>query len=402
MDQLEGERDQMDPNLVLLHTLATMSMSAIEDLDHDDPYEKVQWDEDLTERYLCIVPTQIHPIATGTGMYLRLSGYLCEVDPETESVDARRVTMSLPSRITKRMGADPENFPMKADPVDDAVVFMIITQYYGREEVQKSVLLAYCAAGIYDSSDARVGQEIKRALDDHEYKHDSAWMVNVLGVYAISKAFPKAQATKEAIDNLKRLASSKGGRLVLNCSGTECIVHCLSFPRGVSCNPQDYWADQYMFDRARSMSDIVAQDRSEARKTSRFLAILIIVTLFVPHSLEISRLNHLDNSYIRYSVFAVFWAIVHENGSTIAGPYSSTFFEFLSIPTLLFGVLFIPLYILVIITQSRFIKGTTTKRSILRVIGLALIIQAFLQSAFFSYQLDGHTLYQFHYQSFTH
>ena len=133
---LEDEREQMDPNLVLLHTLATMSMSAIENLDHNEPYEKVQWDEDLTERYLCIVPTQIHPIATGSGMYLRLWGYLCEFDPETESVDARRVTISLPSMITKQMGANPESFSMKADPADDAVVFMIITQYYGREEFE--------------------------------------------------------------------------------------------------------------------------------------------------------------------------------------------------------------------------------------------------------------------------
>ena len=133
---LEDEREQMDPNLVLLHTLATMSMSAIENLDHDEPYEKVQWDEDLTERYLCIVPTQIHPIATGSGMYLRLWGYLCEFDPETESVDARRVTISLPSMITKQMGANPESFSMKADPADDAVVFMIITQYYGQEEFE--------------------------------------------------------------------------------------------------------------------------------------------------------------------------------------------------------------------------------------------------------------------------
>ena len=46
------------------------------------------------------------------------------------------MTMSLPSRITKRMGADPENFSMKTDPVDDAVVFMIVTQYYGREEFE--------------------------------------------------------------------------------------------------------------------------------------------------------------------------------------------------------------------------------------------------------------------------
>ena len=128
------EQEQMDPNLVLLHTLATMSMSAIEDLDHDEPFEKVQWDEDLAERHLCIVPTQIHPIATGSGMYLRLWGYLCEFDPESESVSGRRVTMSIPTRLRKRMGADPESFSMKADPVDDAVVFMIITQYHGREE----------------------------------------------------------------------------------------------------------------------------------------------------------------------------------------------------------------------------------------------------------------------------
>ena len=134
--ELEDEREQMDPNLVLLHTLATMSMSAIEDLDHDEPFEKVQWDEDLAERYLCIVPTQIHPIATGSGMYLRFWGYLCEFDPETESVSARRVTMSIPTRLRKRMGADPESFSMKADPVDDAVVFMVITQYYGREEFE--------------------------------------------------------------------------------------------------------------------------------------------------------------------------------------------------------------------------------------------------------------------------
>ena len=134
--ELEDEREQMDPNLVLLHTLATMSMSAIEDLDHNEPYETVQWDEDLAERYLCIVPTQIHPIATGSGMYLRFWGYICEFHPETESVSGRRVMMSLPSKLTRRMGADPEIFSMKADPVDDAVVFMIITQYYGREEFE--------------------------------------------------------------------------------------------------------------------------------------------------------------------------------------------------------------------------------------------------------------------------
>ena len=44
--------------------------------------------------------------------------------------------MSLPSRLTKWMGADPETFSIKANPIEDAVVFMIITQYYGREEFE--------------------------------------------------------------------------------------------------------------------------------------------------------------------------------------------------------------------------------------------------------------------------
>jgi len=44
--------------------------------------------------------------------------------------------MSLPSKLTRWMVADPESFSMKADPVDDAVVCMIIMQYYGREEFE--------------------------------------------------------------------------------------------------------------------------------------------------------------------------------------------------------------------------------------------------------------------------
>ena len=137
------------------------------------------------------------------------------------------------------------------------------------------------------------------------------------------------------------------------------------------------------------MSEIVAQDRLEARKISRFLVILILVALFAPHSLGISHFNFPDNSYNRYTVSAVFWAISYENGSTITGPYSNTFFEFISIPTLLFGALFLLLFLSVIITQWRFIRGTTSKRSILRVIGLALITQVFPLSAMFSVQLTG-------------
>lgn len=134
------------------------------------------------------------------------------------------------------------------------------------------------------------------------------------------------------------------------------------------------------------MSEIVAQD---ARKSSRILSILILIALFVPHSLEISRVHLPDNSYFRYSLYAVFWAVSNESGSTIAGPYSSTLFEILSVPALFLDALFLPLFISVIIIQSRFIKGITTKRSILRVIGMALIIQTFPLSALFWFQVTG-------------
>ena len=88
-------------------------------------------------------------------------------------------------------------------------------------------------------------------------------------------------------------------------------------------------------------------------------------------------------------MYAAFWMASLETGSTIAGPYSSTVVEFLPVLSLVFAILVLPLYLLVIIVQWRFIKGTTSKRRILRVIGLSLIVQMFILFAFFWYQADG-------------
>jgi len=137
------------------------------------------------------------------------------------------------------------------------------------------------------------------------------------------------------------------------------------------------------------MSEIVAQDRPDERNTSRFLVILLVVAIFLPHTLEITWNTAIDNSSVRIAVYAAFWMVSSEAGSTIAGPYSSTLFEVLTVRILVFCILFLPLYLLVIIAQWRFMKGTTSKKTIQRVIGLTLVVQLFILFAFFWWQLDG-------------
>jgi hypothetical protein len=137
------------------------------------------------------------------------------------------------------------------------------------------------------------------------------------------------------------------------------------------------------------MSDIVAQEDPKERNGSRFLAILIMVTLFLPHTLEITRVNAFDNSYLQITIYAAFWLLSLETGSTIAGPYSSALLEFLTVKILVFCILFLPLYLLVIIAQLRFMNDTASKKTVLRGIGLTLFVQTFILFAFFWYTLDG-------------
>ncbi|MBY8996755.1 MAG: hypothetical protein KGD60_03415 [Candidatus Thorarchaeota archaeon] len=137
------------------------------------------------------------------------------------------------------------------------------------------------------------------------------------------------------------------------------------------------------------MSDVIVQDSPKERDTSRLLAILIVVAIFLPHTLEFNWGNAIDNSYLRVALYAAFWMISLETGSTIAGPYSSTLFEVLTVRILVFCILFMPLYLIVIIAQSRFMKGVTSRKSLLRIVGSVLIVQMFILFAFFWWQLDG-------------
>jgi hypothetical protein len=137
------------------------------------------------------------------------------------------------------------------------------------------------------------------------------------------------------------------------------------------------------------MSDMVPQDRPEKRKTSRFLSILSIIALLLPHTLEFQRVGALDSTYVRFTVFGSFWMTSLETGSSIAGPYTSTSIEFLTVQIVIFSFLFLPFGLLLIVAQMRFMKGITSKKTIKRIIGLVLIVQTFILFGFFSWQLDG-------------
>lgn len=137
------------------------------------------------------------------------------------------------------------------------------------------------------------------------------------------------------------------------------------------------------------MSDMIIQDRLEERRPRRFLAILSIIALLLPHTLEFQRVGALDSTYVRFTVFGSFWMTSLETGSSIAGPYTSTSIEFLTVQIVIFIILFLPFYILLILAQFRFMKGTTSKKTIKRIIGLVLIVQMIILFGFFSWQLDG-------------
>ncbi|RDE15651.1 MAG: hypothetical protein C4K48_03480 [Candidatus Thorarchaeota archaeon] len=137
------------------------------------------------------------------------------------------------------------------------------------------------------------------------------------------------------------------------------------------------------------MSEVVSKDTLSSGWSSRFLPILILFAILTPHTLEITRVSLEDDSYTQSILVAGCWTLLQKDGSTIAGPYSSTLFLFPNELALLWTILFVPLYLCIIYTQWRLVRGITTKGKVLCVIAAALAIQLVVLMAFFSYSLDG-------------
>lgn len=139
-----------------------------------------------------------------------------------------------------------------------------------------------------------------------------------------------------------------------------------------------------------SVSEGISRDNMSSGRSSRVLTTLVLIALLTPHTFAISRFSSpIDSSYTRSTLVAACWTLIQQDGITPGGPYSLTLFPFPNELTLLWTILFFPLYLCIIYTQWRFIKGITKKSKVMRVIAAALVIQLVVLMAFFSYSLDG-------------
>lgn len=112
-------------------------MSEIEDISSESVYERMTWNQEMTYHTIILVPTEIHMVQGPTGNYPRFWGYICQYYPEAACWGARKATISLPSGLSKRIAAFNENMlNMKADPIEDLKVHMVLTIYHGLEEFE--------------------------------------------------------------------------------------------------------------------------------------------------------------------------------------------------------------------------------------------------------------------------
>ncbi|MHA2601408.1 MAG: hypothetical protein AM324_004655 [Candidatus Thorarchaeota archaeon SMTZ1-83] len=132
------------------------------------------------------------------------------------------------------------------------------------------------------------------------------------------------------------------------------------------------------------MDETVTHNSIKSPKPETIFILLILVSLIIPHTLGIRR----QSSHIRFTLVAALWTVIHESGSTIAGPYSYTLFPFPNDAALLWTAIFIPLQLCISYVVFQSVKGTTEKETALCVVVIALVIQAFLAGALW-FAFDG-------------
>ncbi|TET11613.1 MAG: hypothetical protein E3J86_02545 [Candidatus Thorarchaeota archaeon] len=138
-NQLPEEEEPILPDRVTLgcQVMACDCMREIEDMEDKSDYERMEWNQVTTYYSTILVPTKIHMVQGPTGNYPRFWGYICQFFPETGDVGVKKATISLPSDLSKRIAAFSEDIlDMKANPLKDSTVHMILTTYHGLEEFE--------------------------------------------------------------------------------------------------------------------------------------------------------------------------------------------------------------------------------------------------------------------------
>lgn len=136
-DPEDGEPVLPDRETFDCQAMACDCMSEIRNLDDELEYEKIMWNQDMTDNPIMLIPIEIHMVNGPTGNYPRFWGYICQYYPEDGYWSIKKATTSLPSGLSKRIAAfSEEMLNMKADPLEDSKVHMILTTYHGLEEFE--------------------------------------------------------------------------------------------------------------------------------------------------------------------------------------------------------------------------------------------------------------------------
>lgn len=126
--------------------------------------------------------------------------------------------------------------------------------------------------------------------------------------------------------------------------------------------------------------------------TRRFLLLVILAALLIPHTFEISSQSIPDAAFVRYSVITLLLTLFYEFGSTLVGPYTTLF---ILPPTSapLYNPLALIVNIAIILGLWGVMKGKLSREVVLYTIVIAICVQAFLLIGFFSIRLDGWASY---------
>ena len=117
--------------------MACGCMNEIGNIAAESHYERMTWNQEMTYSTIILVPTEIHMVQGPKGVYSRFWGYICQYYPEPDCWEVKKATISLPSGLSKRIAAFSEDMlDMKADPLNDPKVHMILTTYHGLEEFE--------------------------------------------------------------------------------------------------------------------------------------------------------------------------------------------------------------------------------------------------------------------------
>lgn len=115
------------------------AMYAIESLDCEETYDMINWDNELIDKPICLVPERIQlvPGKTQSSMYPRLWGFLCSTVEDIDNMEAKRISIPLPSKLSRNLVFYSEKYlNYEADPINDSSIAFFFTTYRGLSEFE--------------------------------------------------------------------------------------------------------------------------------------------------------------------------------------------------------------------------------------------------------------------------